>query len=143
MKKFLFLIVLLTLFSPALFADDSKETDTGDMENRYPDLLPEEYDPDEYPDWALKVRRATVVFAGSYPLSVFFTKLGMDFYDYAIHDFNSDYSPAIMGGGSKTDYSKGEIKRVALAALAVSGVVTAIDFIIQEIKENKKEKNRK
>ena len=33
-----------------------------------------------------------------------------------------------------------EIKRVTLAALAVSGCVTLADFIIQEIKENKKAK---
>lgn len=140
MKRIILVLLIVTMLPLPGFGAQSAETDTGDMENRYPDLLPEEYNPEEYPDWLLKTRRATVVFAGSYPLSVFFTKLGLDMYDYASHGFSSDYSPAIMGGGSKTDYSRNEIKRVALTALVVSGVVTAIDFIIQEIKENRKEK---
>jgi hypothetical protein len=36
-----------------------------------------------------------------------------------------------------------EIKKVTLGALAVSGVVTLADFVIQEIKENRKAKAAK
>ncbi|MCQ2604010.1 MAG: hypothetical protein MJ215_03090 [Spirochaetia bacterium] len=134
MKKIL-AVLLLLLISLSCFADE----DTAAETDIYPDLLPEPYDASEYPEWTIKARRAAVVFVGSYPLSVFFTKLGKDFYDYAAHNFDSEHSPAILGGGgsSSRSVSKREIKEVTLAALAVSGAVTVADFIIQQIKEKK------
>ena len=145
MRRTLALLLILLLSLPAgLFGADSKSKNTtkDELENVYPDLLPEPYDPDEYPAWTKKLRRATVVFVGSYPLSVFFTKLGMDLYTWGYHNFDSEYSPAILGGGGDKSrkMTTSEIKKVTMAALAVSGVVTVADFIIQEIKENKKAK---
>ncbi len=146
MRKILVLLLILMISLPAgLFGAESKSSsskDNNELDNVYPDLLPEPYDPDEYPAWTKKLRRATVVFVGSYPLSVFFTKLGIDLYDWGYHGFSSEYSPAILGGGGDKSrkMTTGEIKRVTLAALAVSGCVTLADFIIQEIKENKKAK---
>lgn len=147
MRKTLALLLILMISLPAgLFGADSKSSSTGskdsELENVYPDLLPEPYDPDEYPEWTKKTRRFIVVFVGSYPLSVFFTKLGMDFYDWGYHDFSSEYSPSILGGGGDKSrkMTTGEIKRVTIAALAVSGCVAVADFIIQEIKANKKAK---
>ncbi len=147
MRKILALLLILMLSLPAsLFGADSTSSKDNDknneLDNVYPDLLPEPYDPDEYPAWTKKLRRATVVFVGSYPLSVFFTKLGMDFYDWGYHNFSSEYSPSILGGGGDKSrkMTTSEIKRVTLAALAVSGCVTLADFIIQEIKENKRSK---
>ena len=148
MRRTLALLLILLLSLPAgLFGADSKSGSStkDELEDVYPDLLPEPYDPVEYPAWTKKLRRATVVFVGSYPLSVFFTKLGMDFYTWGYHDFSSEYSPAILGGGGDKSrkMSTNEIKKVTLAALAVSGCVTLADFIIQEIKENKKAKAAK
>jgi len=152
MKKILALLLILLVSLPAgLFGADSNTssstTDTskdknGELEDVYPDLLPEPYDPDEYPAWTKKTRRFIVVFAGSYPLSVLFTKLGMDFYDWGYHNFSSEYSPSILGGGGDKSRSMttNEIKKVTLTALAVSGCVAVADFIIQEIKENKRAK---
>ena len=145
MKRTLALLLILFLSLPAgLFGASSKSSNSskGELEDVYPDLLPEPYDPDEYPDWTKKTRRFVVVFVGSYPLSVFFTKLGMDLYTWGYHDFKSDYSPAILGGGGDKSrkMTTGEIKRVTMAALAVSGCVALADFIIQEIKENKRAK---
>ena len=147
MRKTLALLLILLLSLPAgLFGADSKSSSKNDeLEDVYPDLLPEPYDPDEYPDWTKKTRRFIVVFVGSYPLSVFFTKLGIDLYHWGYHDFKSDYSPAILGGGGDRSrkMTTKEIKNVTLSALAVSGVVAVADFVIQEIKENKREKAAK
>ena len=150
MRKILALMLILLLSLPAgLFGADSSSSSKDDKDNElddvYPDLLPEPYDPDEYPAWTKKTRRFVVVFVGSYPLSVFFTKLGMDFYDWGYHNFNSEYSPSILGGGGDKSrkMTTDEIKRVSLTALAVSGVVAVADFVIQEIKENKREKSAK
>ena len=77
MRRTLALLLILLLSLPAgLFGADSKSSTSNkdELEDVYPDLLPEPYDPDEYPAWTKKLRRATVVFVGSYPLSVFFTK---------------------------------------------------------------------
>ena len=113
MRKLILLLLAFLLILPSgLFASD-------DMEDKYPDLVPEPYDPSEYPSWAKKTRRAVVVFAGSYPLSIFFTKLGFDLYDWGYHNFSSDYSPSIVGGGGSR--SRGmdtdEMRRVSIAAL--------------------------
>ena len=148
MRRTLALLLILLLSLPAgLFgADTGSSTSTKDeLEDVYPDLLPEPYDPDEYPDWTKKTRRFVVVFVGSYPLSVFFTKLGMDFYTWGYHNFDSEYSPSILGGGGDKSrkMTTNEIKRVTLTALAVSGVVAVADFVIQEIKENRREKAAK
>ncbi len=148
MRRTLALLLILFLSLPAgLFGASSKSSNSskGELEDVYPDLLPEPYDPDEYPAWTKKTRRFVVVFVGSYPLSVFFTKLGMDLYTWGYHDFKSDYSPAILGGGGDKSrkMTTGEIKRVTMAALAVSGCVAVADFIIQEIKENKRAKAAK
>ena len=147
MRKILVLLLILMISLPAgLFGADSKSgsssKDNNELDNVYPDLLPEPYDPDEYPAWTKKARRFVVVFVGSYPLSVFFTKLGIDLYDWGYHGFSSEYSPSILGGGGDKSrkMTTSEIKRVTIAALAVSGCVTLADFIIQEIKENKKAK---
>ena len=145
MRKTLALLLILLLSLPAgLFGADSSSSSSKDSEldNVYPDLLPEPYDPDEYPSWTKKTRRFVVVVVGSYPRSVFFTKLGMDFYDWGYHDFSSEYSPSILGGGGDKSrkMTTKEIKKVTLAALAVSGVVAVADFVIQEIKENKRAK---
>ena len=145
MRKTIAVLLILLLSLPSgLFAADSSSSAKADdeMKDMYPDLLPEPYDPDEYPAWTKKTRRAIVVFVGSYPLSVFFTKLGMDFYDWGYHNFDSEYSPSILGGGGDRSrkMDADEIKRVSIAALAVSGCVALADFIIQEIKENKRAK---
>lgn len=145
MRKAIAVLLILLLSLPSgLFAADSSSSAKADdeMKDMYPDLLPEPYDPDEYPAWTKKTRRAIVVFVGSYPLSVFFTKLGMDFYDWGYHNFDSEYSPSILGGGGDRSrkMDADEIKRVSIAALAVSGCVALADFIIQEIKENKRAK---
>jgi len=145
MRKTIAVLLILLLSLPSgLFAADSSSSAKADdeMKDMYPDLLPEPYDPDEYPAWTKKTRRAIVVFVGSYPLSVFFTKLGMDFYDWGYHNFDSEYSPSILGGGGDRSrkMDADEIKRVSLTALAVSGCVALADFIIQEIKENKRAK---
>ena len=99
---FIVLLILMISLPAGLFGAESKSSsskDNNELDNVYPDLLPEPYDPDEYPAWTKKLRRATVVFVGSYPLSVFFTKLGIDLYDWGYHGFSSEYSPAILGGG--------------------------------------------
>ena len=110
MRKLILLLLAFLLILPSgLFASD-------DMEDKYPDLVPEPYDPSEYPSWTKKTRRAVVVFAGSYPLSVFFTKLGLDLYDWGYHNFSSDYSPSIVGGGVISSNSSKVRGRLSSAA---------------------------
>lgn len=109
------------------------------LEERYPDLVPVPYEEDEFPSSVMKLRRAAVIFTGSYPLSLFFTKFGMEMCEYAYHGFDSGYAPSLMGGAyNRSEYSEKRIRKVMVNALIVSGCVTAVDFMIHEIKERKK-----
>ncbi len=131
MKKILILIFLLFSVSE-LFSDDD-----------YADLLPEEYKEDEFPEYLRKIRRAEVIFVGSYPFSLLFTKIGFDLSSYIGSGFERSYAPQIFGGSIKEDPGNAETKKILLTSLYVSGAFAVIDYVIGEIKEKKAEKNGK
>ena len=53
-------------------------------------LMPEEYDPEEFPLWAHDLRRYEVVAIGTYPITFFATSLIYDFSVYAANDWTAN-----------------------------------------------------
>jgi len=110
-------------------------------DNTYDDLIAEDYNKEDFPQVLRDIRRAEVILVGSYPLSVFFAKLGMDVYDYASSGFKSQNAPSILGGPGDSEKSSGDVERVLITALCISAGVMVADFIIGKIKAKGKKKN--
>ena len=95
-------------------------------------LMPEEYDPDEFPLWAHDLRRYEVVAVGTYPITFFATSLIYDFSMYAASDFNPVYSM-----GSQRDGR--DIAIIVGTAACVSLIIATVDLIINVNKRNRQE----
>ena len=133
MKKNVAVVFLLLIFTSNIFCEDES----------YNDILPEKYAEDEFPDPLIKIRRAEIIFAGSYPFSLLFTKIGYDLGEYAASGFARSYAPQIFGGEADTSSTNEETKKILITALYVSGAFTLIDYIIGEIKQKKAEKDER
>jgi len=98
-------------------------------------LMPEDYDPDEFPLWTYDLRRYEVIAIGSYPITFFASSLIYDFSVYAANDFNPAYSM-----GSQRDGS--DIGIIVGSAACVSLVIATVDLIININRRNKAEKTK-
>lgn len=98
-------------------------------------LMPEEYDPEEFPLWAHDLRRYEVVAIGSYPITFFATSLIYDFSIYAANDFNREYSMGSQRSGS-------DIGIIVGSAACVSLVIATIDLIINTSKRKRQESEK-
>ena len=127
MKKYFLSLLLILTLSQFIYSEDDP----------YSDLLPEEYSDDEFSDGWKKLRRAEVIFIGSYPFSLLFTKIGYDFADYAGSGFSRSKAPAIFGGSEQEGYTDDETRQILVTALYVSAAFALTDFIIGEIKQKK------
>lgn len=131
MKKNIITVFLIFIITAGLFG----------AEDEYKDLLPEDYAEDEFPDPLKKLRRAEIIFAGSYPFSLLFTKIGYDLGEYAASGFSRSYAPQIFGGAAKDAATNEETKKILLTSLYVSGAFALIDYIIGEKKHKKELEN--
>ena len=130
MKKIAVVVLFFFINSLIYSADDD-----------YKDLIPEEYGKDEFIQPLKDLRRAEVILIGSYPFSVLFAKLGMDFYDYASSGFNSRKAPSMFGGAVDAEGSSSNVEKVLLTALYISISITVLDFIIGKVKSKGKKKS--
>jgi hypothetical protein len=96
-------------------------------------LMPEEYDPEEFPMWAHDLRRYEVIAIGSYPITFFATSLIYDFSVFASNDFNPNYAM-----GSQRDSQ--DIAIIVGSAAAVSLIIATVDLIINVNKRKQLEK---
>ena len=128
MKKSIISLFLILFITSNIFSTDE-----------YEELLPEPYTEGEFSESMHKLRRAEIIFAGSYPFSLLFTKIGFDFADYASSGFSSSKAPAIFGGEAQDSPSNDETKKILITALYVSAAFTLADYLIGEIKGKKAE----
>jgi len=122
----LLLLVLLFLFG-SIFLLPAQQLPPSDP------LMPEDYDPEEFPLWTHDLRRYEVIAIGSYPITFFASSLIYDFSIYAANDFNPAYSM-----GSQRDGN--DIGIIVGSAVCVSLVIATVDLIINISKRNKAEK---
>jgi len=120
-KKGLFLLLILSFCSSLLYSQDQEIA------------IP--YKPDEFPQWTLDLRRAEIVTIGSFPLSFMFTAIIYDLTKSA----SAGFDPTIPFGSSR---SQEDIKNMLIISGGVSLAVGLTDFIIQQVKRSKKEKEK-
>lgn len=120
------LLVVLTLLLPGMVFLSGQALPPPEP------LMPEEYDPEEFPLWAHDLRRYEVVAIGSYPITFFATSLIYDFSIYAANDFNPAYSMGSQRSGS-------DIGIIVGSAACVSLLIATVDMIINISKRNRLE----
>lgn len=94
---------------------------------------PVPYEEEEFPQWALDLRRGEVIFFGTLPFSLLFTSLGYSLIRYGVNNFDPAYAPAIAPGPNTVPFSQGEIIGVILTGVGLSILAAVADFIIGRI----------
>jgi hypothetical protein len=99
--------------------------------------VPEPYRNEEFAPWLHDIRRAEVLFIGSFPITMFFSNLGFQLTRYFRNDRNREYAPSIFGGLQRVPFEEEEKKRILLTAISLSGALTVADFIIDIVLDKK------
>ncbi|MFP4564609.1 MAG: hypothetical protein ACLFRY_15005 [Spirochaetia bacterium] len=94
---------------------------------------PVPFEEEEFPRWALDLRRGEIIFFGILPFSLLFTSLGYSLIRYGVHNFDPAYAPAISPGPDTVPMSQGEVIGVILTGIGLSLVAAITDFIIGRI----------
>jgi hypothetical protein len=99
---------------------------------------PTPYVDEEFPEWALELRRFEIITIGAFPIALFFTSFGFDSYDFFFNPditirFNPAYAPWPFGAGRTL--TQDEIVTRVLVALSVSAVIGFIDWLILELSD--------
>ena len=94
--------------------------------------VPEPYAPEEFPAWALDLRRAEIVFFGSLPFTLFFTFEAYDLGQFIASGFDPLEAPWPLRAGSEigAGYTPAEKGWLIASALTVSLGVAVADFLI-------------
>lgn len=144
-RQWIFIIGLLILFFfclPALLADSSplpSATPVPSTTTTPPvNTDPVPYTKEEFPDWALKLRRGEIVAFGTIPLTFILSYLAYDYIRFGVHMGDPNYNPLAPG---HVPYSFEESAGVAITACSISICVALIDYWIGEAQaKNKKAK---
>lgn len=93
------------------------------------------YQPDEFPQWTVDLRRAEIVTVGSFPLTFMLTALVYDLSVAASNGFGS----SVPFGSSRT---QDDIETMLLVSAGISAGIGLTDFIISQIKRAKARKEQ-
>ena len=114
LKRRLFFLLCLVAIGVAVSAQELPPRES---------IMPEEYDPSEFPLWMRDLRRFEVVTVGTFPITYLFVSLIYDFSIYAANNFNTQYS---LG----SQRSSRDIGIIVGSAGAVSFILATIDLFI-------------
>ncbi len=126
MKKALLIFPLL-LICFSLPAQKTEETETGEEAPAY-----EPYAEDEFPSWLLELRRAEVVFIGSFPISMLFTSLSYEGIRAVRNAVTGAETTGARGLGN-AEFSPEESRWVLLVGTVLSAAVAVTDYIIGRV----------
>jgi hypothetical protein len=118
---FLFLLFFLFYSVTNLIAEEGDNTSSD---------TPVPYERDEFPEWAHDLRRAEIIFIGSFPITFLFSSIGYDVIRFAANGFSREYAPALLNNPTTVPLSNGERLGVVLTSLGISAVIALVDFII-------------
>ncbi len=116
------LILVFLFYSGKNIAADEEDNTSSDT--------PVPYEREEFPEWAHDLRRAEIIFIGSFPITFLFSSLGYDVIRFAANGFSREYAPALLNNPTTVPLSSGERLGVVLTSLGISAVIALVDFII-------------
>jgi hypothetical protein len=123
--RFLFCALLFFAFLPALYPQSSSDAA----------MTSTHFDMTGFPQWTRDLRRGEIVAFGAFPFMYLFTNLGMDFYRWGSHDWDSNYTPLRSGTVPKTTDEK-----LMTLGIAAGGAVciALVDFGIEYFKRHRR-----
>ncbi len=95
-----------------------------------PNPLPEPYSADEFPDWAVSLRRWEIISLGAFPIVLFYTKFVFDFTRYAGSGFNAYYAPWPFKNEYTYKPTNGEQAVMFLTAAGLSAAFGILDAVL-------------
>lgn len=104
--------------------------------------VPEEYDRDEFPRWALDLRRFESIFIGALPFTFIISGLGVDYYNFLSHGQDSAYAPWPVSSTGPVLSDSEQLQKaysVIFVGISLSAIIAIADMIIFKSKE----KNRR
>lgn len=125
MKRFVFFTILISL----LFTSVPVFSET-----------PEPYEENEFPEVLKDIRRAEIITLGAMPFITFNVSLGYSFGSYAFHNFDYSYFKNPFAADSDNNYNTDEQIGIILTSLGISAGIGITDFVVHQIKRNKKNK---
>ncbi len=135
--------LLLLLAAAVAYGQESAQPPAANAQQQQPSASeapkqenqPEEYRPEEFPQFLHDLRRGEIIMVGSFPFSLFFTLEVYDMYRYFANDRRSEYAPWPFRQPGATPYTVQENLGVLGAAIGVSLLVAVADYIIGRLGE--------
>lgn len=98
---------------------------------------PAPYTKNEFPSWALDIRRADIVAFGSLPFTVFFTTFAVDSYRFATHNWDRLYAPWPLRAAGAIEMDENQRIASFSVALGLSVTIALVDYFIVRHKRAK------
>ena len=114
-------VVLMLLLVPAVAWADN--------------LDPEPYDPSEFPQWALDIRRGSVITFGAVPVVLLLTRIVYDVGRFAIKSIEAGqpdgaYAPLFFASADSTPLDDTDRRRMLTIGVSGAAVVALIDYFL-------------
>ena len=134
MKTLSIVLCLLFILHPLFGATDAESTADDTTEEYKP------YSIDEFPVWLQELRRAEIIFFGSFPVAMLLSTLGYEGFRSirGVLTANSDSSGASFEFGN---YDSPERKGLLIAGVSLSFVVAVLDYLLGRIDTKGKQGN--
>lgn len=88
------------------------------------------YKDEEFPGWALKLRRFEIIAVGAFPIVYMFSSVGYDYGYYMASGFSSDYIPWPAGSGTSSWTSTSNPQMLQNKNLTVVGVAIGVSLVL-------------
>lgn len=94
---------------------------------------PAPYTPEEFPGWALDLRRGEIIAIGSFPISLLASRLLYDVVRFGYQSarsgrFNQDYAPWFFAPPDAPALTDGERVGILFGAVGISLTIALVDF---------------
>jgi hypothetical protein len=157
MKKYLFGVIVLFLCfqtylcSAQVTVDQNTQQQNQQQQTQTQQTPPatqepqrkyEPYKSDEFPEWAIDLRRGEIITFGSFPITFFFVSEFYDLTRFFINNFQAQYAPWPLKDPAIAQYSSEEQIGVIIGALSLSVVIAVVDYIICKSTKPEKTPNK-
>ena len=96
----------------------------------------EPFKAEEFPSWALDLRRADIIAFGSLPFTVFFAQFAIDSWRYSQHINDRRYAPWPLKPAGAIEMDESQRKAAFAAGCAGAVAVALVDYIIMTVRRN-------